>query len=468
MLRELNRMAAGLAMAFLLLALWTGVWGLARGPDLLGRPDNPRRYFAEQRSRRGSILDRHSAPLALSETSEAGYRRRWLTPEAAPVTGYSSILYGRTGIESALDPVLSGELGRDPREAWWQDLMIGFPPHGQSVRLTLDAILQQIAVDGLGDRSGAVVLIGIPSGDVLVLASTPGFDPNRIEADWSALGQDARAPLLNRATLGLYQPGGSLEPIVMSAALMEGQAQLDSLVQEGRTTVAVDGHEIDCTQPLDEEVAELTMATAFGHACPAPFAALGQRLGAARLIQAFSEFGLFAAPEVLVDTAASPRPDPASTPAGDAGRVAIGQSQTTVSPLQMALIIAGLGNRGVIPAPRLLDAMELPSGAWLTRAAQGHPRAAVTPEVAETMRALMTGAAHTPIGRIAGLGSIPAGGHISTAVSGPEGKSQAWFLGFAPTVRPKYAIAVLLEDPHPEDAARIGAAVLRAAMGTRP
>ena len=87
---------------------------------------------------------------------------------------------------------------------WWDHLLYGQPPPGLDVRLSLDLGLQRVADTMLGEHQGAVVLVNAQSGEIIVMASHPGFDANTLESDWEALLQDTHAPLFNRATLGLY------------------------------------------------------------------------------------------------------------------------------------------------------------------------------------------------------------------------------------------------------------------------
>lgn len=461
---ELNRLATVLALATLGLGAWVGIWSVWRDSELTARPDNPRPRLIEQRLHRGAILDRHGAPLANSETEGGEYVRRSLVPEAALITGYSSVPYGRSGLEAALDNVLSGEASREPWTAWWEDLRLGGPADGEDVRLTIDAELQRLAAQALEKHAGAVVLIDISSGDLLVLASAPGYDPNRLEEEWANLLEDPNAPLLNRATLGLYQPGGSLQPLVLAAALDEGLATLDMPIDEAGEGLTVDGFLARCATPLDGGA--VTLVVAFQHACPAAFAELGQRLDSGRLLQAFGDAGLFDAPDIVVETASGATPELPAEAIRPTVLTAIGQGPMTISPLQVALATAAIANRGTMPAPRLIMATELPSGEWMSRPASGHPVAAITPEAAEAVRSAMADFEPGPLA-VSAVEWLSWGGHLSTALSGPGGKLHTWFVGFAPDDRPRFVVVVLIEADARDQALLLGTSMLALVSGER-
>ncbi|MCA9864272.1 MAG: hypothetical protein KC432_14665, partial [Thermomicrobiales bacterium] len=188
---------------------------------------NPLLADAALRVPRGAILDRNGVVLADSVARDGVYARQYLTPDTADVTGYfSPRLYGATGLEASWDDVLLGDAGGNP---FWQALQTlkGLPPQGNDLHLTLDAALQQQAHAALGSRPGAVVLLDVQTGAVLVLASNPTFDANALtaltdadraaaQAAWTTLTTDPRTPLVQRATSGLYAPGSTFKTVTAS------------------------------------------------------------------------------------------------------------------------------------------------------------------------------------------------------------------------------------------------------------
>ena len=198
MSKSLQRTAAAFLLAFLLLALALGRWSIASS-DLIVRDDNPRRVFEEQLIQRGSIFDRNDQVLAETVPQSDTLARRYPFIAAAPLVGYASINYGAAGVEEALDRVLRG-----PRD--FLDQLLHQRQSGQGVRTTLDSRAQQILSNRL-TQPGAAIVLSLPDGAITALASYPSFDPNTLDQDWKTLSTDPAAPLLNRVTQGLYQPG---------------------------------------------------------------------------------------------------------------------------------------------------------------------------------------------------------------------------------------------------------------------
>ncbi len=441
----LLRVAAALGVGLLALALTCGYWSVVRAGWLVAREDNPRRVEYEQRIVRGQILDREGRVLAGTEVGEHGIvARTYPVPEAAPVVGYASLRHGTGGVEATFDDLLRGETGRSAWEAAWANLLHR-PPVGQDVQLTLDADLQRQATAALADGMGAVVLLDARTGEVLAMASAPTFDPTRLEEEWDRLREDPAAPLVNRATQGLYQPGAALETVVLGGLMEQGLVSLDDFAPAITATVQVDDLRVGC---LWESPSVGTMSVAYRAACPGPFAVLGEQLGVEGLRLLAERWGLLEPPPLEVPTEAgtwSPR-DPALE--------AIGQGGLTVSPLQMARVAAAVAAEGTMPAPRLALQVGEPEGGWRLLEPTGEARQVLSPE---TARALL--GAWVPYGP-------EVSGHLGTAVAGEDRPPHAWFLGIAPRDAPRYAVVVLLEHAEePRRAAEVGQGVLEAAVG---
>ena len=207
--------SAGLVAA----ALATGWWAVARGPSLLARTDNARRSIADRYVRRGALLDRSDTVINASVGSLGSYERVYRHPDLSPVVGFTHPGFGQSGLESSLDQFLRGLRGHPASVLWWNQLLYGTPPPGIDVRLSLDLKLQRLADKMLGQRPGAVVLLGARSGEMLVMASHPTFDASALDEQGLGLTHDPAAPLLNRATQGAYRAGEVLSPLLRAAGV---------------------------------------------------------------------------------------------------------------------------------------------------------------------------------------------------------------------------------------------------------
>lgn len=200
------------------IAFVTGWWAYYRGPDLLSRTDNPRRAIADLYVQRGAILDRNNHAISSSSGSPGEYQRSIYYPALSPVVGYTHPVYGQAGLEATQDDYLRGLRANPTLTTWWNHILYGQPPPGLDVRTTLDLDYQQLVDKALGENAGAAVLINATSGEILAMASHPGFDANLLDETWSDLIQDDRAPLLNRASLGRY-PSGDLSKVLFPEGL---------------------------------------------------------------------------------------------------------------------------------------------------------------------------------------------------------------------------------------------------------
>lgn len=437
MSRSIQRIAAAFLLAFLLLALALGRWSLVSA-DLTARADNPRRVFAEQLIQRGSIVDRNDLVLAETVPQSGTLIRRYPFMAAAPVVGYESINYGAAGVEEALDRVLRG-----PRD--FLDELLHQRQRGQSVRLTIDSNAQRLLTDRL-TQPGAAVVLSIPDGAVLALASNPSFDPNTLDEDWKALSIDLAAPLLNRATQGLYQPGAIFQSVLLADAIERGVMLTETLSQPDQP-LTLDQLTLRClpaAQPIK------TLAEAYAAACPAPFADLAAQLSSAELLSLTQKWKLDQPPLLEIRTSAVPTLtfDLSTTLALKS--FGAGQGELTVSPLRMALVAATLGNNGFMPNAFVVKDVQALDGQWepyLNNAAA--PTPIIDPATARTLLDVLR--ARSARGNTLGQGGAAFSGN----------RQHAWFIGLAPADQPKYAIAVLLEDAQNATAAEdLGRAVL--------
>ncbi|MCK4832387.1 MAG: hypothetical protein KAS81_06440, partial [Anaerolineales bacterium] len=177
MTNRLQRLSAIFLLLFSGVALALAYWGLVRSSGLLARDDNARLVEAELRVLRGRILDRNGVVLAETVGDPGGLERNYPQRDV-PVVGHYSMRYGVSGVEATYDDVLRGRL-----DEWeqWINAVLHRPAVGSDVQLTIDSGLQAVVNDALGDRVGAAVLIEARSGEILALASHPGYDRNLLE-----------------------------------------------------------------------------------------------------------------------------------------------------------------------------------------------------------------------------------------------------------------------------------------------
>jgi cell division protein FtsW (lipid II flippase) len=195
-------------------ALTNGWWSVVRGPDLLTRADNPRRMVEERYVPRGALLDRSNTVITATEGTIGNYTRSYKYVNLAPITGYTHPIYGQAGLEASLDEFLRGRTGNPETSVLIHQLLYGMSPNGLDVRLSINLTLQSLADEMMSGQRGAVLLLNARSGEILVIASHPTFNPNQLNEIGAKLIADPNKPLINRAALGLYAAGTVMEPFV--------------------------------------------------------------------------------------------------------------------------------------------------------------------------------------------------------------------------------------------------------------
>lgn len=203
-------------LALFLLPLFSILfYGWLKAPELNRRADNPQRFAPLHR--RGKILDRNGAPLAVS----VGNNRQYPQGESVgSLVGYQLRGRNHTGLEAALQGQLSPPLPAASLSAALQqdkEIETGVRDRltGPDVSLTVDSRLQKQLYRAMQPLAGAVV-VSSRDGEVLAAVSSPSFDPEKVEDKWRKLRADPRSPFIERVGAGLYpvrlQSGESVLP----------------------------------------------------------------------------------------------------------------------------------------------------------------------------------------------------------------------------------------------------------------
>jgi cell division protein FtsW (lipid II flippase) len=403
--RPLFVLAAGFLTAFAAAGVSAGWWGIYRAPVLRIRTDNFRRVLHDRQARRGDLFDRNGQPLAVTGGLAGAYTREYPDPASAPVVGYTTAFYGQGGMEAALDPWLRGEAGRDAFDLWWSETVLGITLEGKDAWLTIDRLVQDRGSAWLTDLSGAVVVMRAGSGEILALISQPTFDPATLQKDYELLSRDPAAPLLNRATQGLYGPGRMLFPFFAAEAIDRNMLDANSDL---------------CSAPYTEWVST----------------------GPEFAQQVLSRFRFDQDPVMDLPTANVPN---LVFPADGASilREWEGQGRVLVSPMQLALAFSSIAAGGMAPAPRLVYQLESSTGP-VTPDAASHPVAMIPAETAARLREILRSGEGTA--EWTGCGGNGAG-----AIS--------WYAGFQTAGEDPIVVVVALEGK-PSDAVGIGRKVL--------
>ncbi len=431
-------LTSGLLFAALaVIGLFNGWWAYARAGSLVDRGDNPRWSIGDRYVPRGTIVDNQNQPIAVSVGQPGSYTRKVEDPALGPVIGYTNPIYGQSGLEASLNPYLRGVRGSPSSLIWSSNLLYSQRPPGLNVRLSIDLENQQMADQLLGNHRGAVVLMNAKTGEVLVMASHPYFDPNQIDQKWEQWIKDPNAPLLNRATQGQYPLGTATGPFLLA---YEDSSSVLPPLQSG-TTYRYEGKTWDCSVPPANPAKTWGELVAAG--CPGSLVNLTRAMNSAQLANLFRSLGFGQAPDIQLPVAAPSKIEEVA----NTELSAVGQSDLRVSPLQMAIAASVISASGSRPSPLLAVAVDTPQQGWVVLPNQ------------PPVKALSASAANNAADQLA-ISGRPLWGALGSAFT-KEGKI-TWYLGGS---RPEWqgsplGVAVVLEEDNPALAEQIGQSLM--------
>lgn len=456
MSRRVAIVARLVALVFALAALWFGWTALFEADALNAHARNPRLIARGVTVRRGDILSADGRRLAYSQRKGKVYERVY--PEGddtAHIVGYYSQKYGATGLERALNDTLVGRQGFATYREWLDETM-GRRRVGNDVVLTLDTRVQRAALDALAGEKGAIVVLDPRTGAVLALAAVPTFDPSGIDERFEALSKDPGAPLVDRAIQGRYPPGSTYKIVTATGALATGVTSI-STSWSGPGTMKLGGGKV--TNYESAGYGSIAFQDAFAKSVNTVFAQIGVKMGAQAFVDRSRRFGMTQAPPFELKVRASTLPDPDVMDTWELAWAAVGQpvrprtpGGPLVTPLQMALVGAGIANRGVIMRPTLVGQVRDPRGLVVTTLAARRWTVAADPRTANTVRDLMVRTVEQGTGGRAAIEGVKVAGKTGTAETGKDPATgedlepHAWFVGFAPADDPKVVVAVVVEN----------------------
>jgi peptidoglycan glycosyltransferase len=453
----LRRVAIAVALLFLALLVNANYVQVVDATSLSHNPHNSRLLIDSYSRQRGDILDDGQAVAASVPTKDTLKYLRTYPGGAlfAPVTGYYSLVYGTTGLESSQNELLAGT-APELTISRLSSLFSGRSTVGGDVLLTLDKAAQTAAYQALAGRTGAVVALDPQTGAVLALATSPSYNPAPLSshstatelAYWKQLTSDPTDPMLDRATQDFYPPGSTFKIVTLAAALSGAGYTPKTQVPDPSSLALPDTthrlHNFDSESCSSGPTQSLTDALVVS--CDTAFAAIGLRLGLPTVQAEAARFGVGSTvPHLGIAQTASKVPTP---PAGNpefAAYDAIGQGDTVMTPLQMAMVTEAVADGGTEMTPYLVARTEAPNLTTLSTTSPtvyAHPMsAAVAGEISTMMTAVVT----RGTGSAVALPGVQIAAKTGTAQTNGSNLDD-WFVAFAPVAHPTIALAVVVLD----------------------
>ena len=376
---------------------------------------------------------------------------------------------GRAGLEDSFDDQLQGKTGQlnmafDAQGKKASEQIIIPPQPGYNVVTSLDAHIQQVCEDALahGVKRGAMVIVDPNTGDVLAMASWPSFNPNMFvpkisDTDFNMLKDDPNIPLLPRAYQSTYPPGSTFKVFVGVAAMQSGKIDKDD--------------EFNCPSSMEigglrfrnwkhSDGGSMAFVMALTQSCDTWFYQVGIKIGPQVMCDYANQFG-FGQRSGLPLAAEAPGLIPSDDYMlkahkrkmlnGDSANISIGQGDVLVTPLQLAMAMGAVGNGGTLYAARLVKQVQSIDNQIVT-AYDVRPRTFIDidKDIVKEVRQAMASVVSSPAGTAgrAQVAGVSVAGKTGTAQWGPKNaeKTAAWFAGFAPADKPRYAFSVVYES----------------------
>jgi len=387
-------------------------------------------------------------------------------------------LVGQSGLEREWEQSLQGKRGWQLVEVDAFGRVLGvarqnLPLPGDNLYLTLDASLQKAAEEALAETAGALVALDPRNGEILAMASNPGFSQDEFvrgisSQKWQALLNDPLHPLENRAISGQYMPGSTFKIVSALAALEEG-------IITPETTVSCTGgysfgnRVFHCWQERGH--GQVNLHRAIVESCDIYFYDIGRQIGIDRLahysrmlgLGRNTGLGLRSEKPGLVPTAGwKERRFNSPWHQGETLSVIIGQGFNLVTPLQMANLVAAVVNGGVLYRPHLVKRVtDIDNKTNQVVFPEVIRYLEVKPEHLDIIKQALAGVVNEPrgTGKRAWLKDMSVGGKTGTSQVVSQSSLQdkdeeevpydlrdhAWFVAFAPVEEPRIAVAVIAE-----------------------
>ncbi|MEV7591254.1 penicillin-binding transpeptidase domain-containing protein [Streptomyces sp. NPDC089922] len=460
-----------LVLALLVRVTWVQAY---QGRALAEDKNNRRNVIGQYENPLGNIIVGGEAITGSEKTGgkDFGYKRTYVDgPLYAPVTGYSSQVYGTSMLEGIYKNVLNGS---DSRLKTVMDMLTNKRAAPGNVLTTIDKDVQKAAYDALQGKQGAAVALDPGTGEILAVVNNPSFDPGTIagandEKAWTELSADKGKAMENVALRKPQAPGSTFKLVTLTAAIENG------LVSDiDRPTGIPDPYTIPGTRTLlpseagSEACNNVSVRTALRLSCNNVFAELAYKLGQDKMRATAEKLGF----NTQIDTPVRTNP-PSKYPSkkmsvDQVAQTGIGQFDVQATPLQMAMVTAAVENGGKLVAPHMVSEVTDANGNVLESFKDPKSQQVMKESTASMIRDAMRTVATEGGGKPAQVAGAEVGGKTGTAQRGVNNSLAplAWFTSYGKQGGKQIAVAVVIENSD-TDRSEIGGGKLAAPIAQK-
>lgn len=414
-----------------------------KSKDVINNAYNKRQDLLAEQIVRGDILSADGKVLAHTRTDDDGKEIRVYPYNNVFAHIVGRLNKGRTGLESSENFLLLTSNENGIKKIFTE--LSGEKNIGDNVITTLDANLQEVAYNALGNNKGAVVVMEPSSGKILSMVSKPDYDPNKIDVLWNDLVNDSdnNSALINRATQGIYPPG-SIYKILTVLQYMRENKDYESYEYNCTGKGVFNNVTINCYN--NKAHGRVNLLQSFAKSCNTSFANIGTMINM-NSFRKLNESFLFnnPLPTNLVYNKSSFVLD-GNSDKSEIPQTVIGQGKTGISPLHSALITSSIANGGVLMKPYVVDRIENANNTVIKKYLPELYGTILKSEEATTLTTFMTEVIKN--GTASALKNKPyeVAGKTGSAEYETGKPAHAWFVGFAPATNPEIVVSVIVES----------------------
>jgi peptidoglycan glycosyltransferase len=502
--RPIKRVALAALVMFLILLVDVNYLQAVEPSSLASRQFNDRTAYEQNRIQRGNIVTADGVTIATSVPSAGLYAYQRKYPDGAtyaPVTGYDTVFSAAqapnfaSGVELAKNDLLTGT-GSQLAFRNFIDTLTNKPQKGASVQVTINSKAQETAYQQLqatllgktfnGSQAvGGVVALNPSTGAILAMASYPSYDPNTLAVHNTTqlnkvdtqLSNENPSPLLNNATQTTLPPGSTFKIVTTSAWYNQDPTRNPNTAIDSRQPLTLpNGNTLsnDNGEVCGTGAPQTPVFYAFAQSCNAPFAELGIQLGGSTIKSMAVNYGFNnPAATSIPGVKVAPSNFTAESDSSFTAFDAIGQHDTTATPLQEAMFAATVANNGVLMKPYLIQQVQASDLSVVDQTQAQQLSQPISSTIAGYEKQMMIDVVQQPEGTGSAFnqnneGGIQIAGKTGTAQNGVSAQPDAVFTAFAPADNPKIAVGVMIEGGGygAAAAAPIAVAVIKAYLAT--
>lgn len=392
---------------------------------------------------RGTILSSDGEVLAVSEQNEDGEEERYYPYGSAfsHVIGYTSV--GEAGLESTAGYYLLNSheslLSRLYKELRDQKVK------GDTVTTTLNAKMQQLIYDAMEGYEGACVVMEPSTGRILAMVSKPDFNPNTLEKNYESLISDKNnSSLVNRATQGLYSPGSTFKLLTALAYMEQNPDSWQNYSYRCSGSITMDGKTIRCSHGTAHGTVDLKEAIA--KSCNGAFVDLGTSLNITEYRNTVEKFLFNENIPSRFPIAKSRFKLEKKDSLWSVMQTVFGQGDTLVTPIQNAMIVSAIANKGMLMEPKLIDNVRSADDTVTESFLENSLNSVMTAEQAAVLGEMMVETVNSGTAKILQSSSYQAAAKTGSAQTNTSKETDAWLVAYAPVEDPQLVVSIVLEE----------------------